>query len=101
MERFKLGVCMADEYPKEHKFGDPYFCSVCGEEVPPIKDSMSYGTGKFIPSFGYYVVCHWGCFEFLWESLRFCDGSRTVQDIFKSAKLKKEEHDLKFITPKS
>ena len=63
------------EYPMEHKYGDPYYCYVCGNVV-----GENEGRGKFDPSEMVYHVIHYGCMEY-YHKCHHWSGAKTLEEI--------------------
>ena len=49
------------EYPMEHKYGDPYYCYVCGNVVGNRDAGENAGRGIFDISERVYHVVHFKC----------------------------------------
>lgn len=54
-------------YPIAMKFGDPYYCYICGSEVGNRGDGENGGRGIFDIAEQVYHVVHWRCESYYFQ----------------------------------
>lgn len=69
-----------DEYPKEHPYGVPFDCYVCGSEVGHRGDGENGGRGIFDISERAYHVVHYRCEGFYFRGHTW-DGEKTLEEV--------------------
>lgn len=65
-----------DEYPKEHKYGDPYYCYVC-DHLTDISDSRAI----FDVSECVYHIVHYRCRDYYFRGHTW-KGRKTLEEIY-------------------